>query len=75
MGGSTASGNAHGLIDGIGLVNCVYVNPDTDQFWLLDYRLFSPETDGKTKLDHVAEMLAQLAPRGISHAAFRTALC
>ena len=61
------SGNAHGLIAGIGLVNCVYVNPDTGQFWLIDYRLFSPETDGKTKLDHVAQMLGQLAPRGISY--------
>ena len=61
------SGNAHGLIDGIGLVNCVYVNPDTDQFWLIDYRLFVPETDGKSKLDHVADMLGQLAPRGICY--------
>ena len=26
------SGNAHGVIAGIGLVNCVYVNPETDQF-------------------------------------------
>lgn len=43
------SGNAHGLIKGIGLVNCVYVNPDTDQFWLLDYRLFAPQVDGKDK--------------------------
>ena len=33
------SGNAHGVIAGIGLVNYVYVNPDTDQFWLIDYRL------------------------------------
>ncbi|MBO3273135.1 hypothetical protein J4D97_20965 [Hymenobacter defluvii] len=24
------SGNAHGIIPGIGLVSCVYVNPDTD---------------------------------------------
>ena len=61
------SGNAHGLIAGIGLVNCVYVNPDTGQFWLIDYRLFAPEADGRTKLDHVADMLAQLAPRGISY--------
>ena len=59
------SGNAHGVIAGIGLVNCVYVNPETDQFWLIDYRLFAPDVDGKTKLDHVADMLAQLAPRGI----------
>jgi DDE superfamily endonuclease len=61
------SGNAHGVIAGIGLVNCVYVNPETDQFWLIDYRLFAPDVDGKTKLDHVAEMLAQLAPRGIPY--------
>ncbi|WP_188563933.1 transposase, partial [Hymenobacter frigidus] len=65
------SGNAHGVIAGIGLVNCVYVNPDTDQFWLIDYRLFAPDVDGKTKLDHVADMLGQLAPRGV---AYRTVL-
>ena len=34
------SGNAHGVITGIGLVTRVYVNPETDQFWLLDYQLF-----------------------------------
>ena len=61
------SGNAHGVIAGIGLVTCVYVNPETDQFWLIDYRFFAPEADGKTKLDHVADMLAQLAPRGIAY--------
>ena len=61
------SGNAHGIIAGIGLVNCVYVNPDTNQFWLIDYRLFAPEADGCSKLDQVAQMLAQLAPRGITY--------
>ena len=61
------SGNAHGVIAGIGLVTCVYVNPDTDPFWLIDYRLFAPDVDGKTKLDHVTEMLGQLAPRGIPY--------
>ena len=60
------SGNAHGVITDIGLVNCVYVNPETDQFWLLDYRFFAPEADGKIKLDHVADMLDQLAPRGVA---------
>ena len=59
------SGNAHAIIKGIGLVNCVYVNPETDQFWLLDYRLFAPGADGKSKLDHVTDMLAQLAARQI----------
>ena len=31
-----------------------------------DYRLFAPDGDGKTKPDHVAGMLGQLAPRGIA---------
>ena len=61
------SGNAHGLIPGIGLLTCVYVNPETGQFWLIDYRVFAPEADGCTKRDHVAQMLAQLAPRGIPY--------
>lgn len=42
------SGNAYGVIAGIGLVNCVYINPEMGQFWLIDYRLFAPDTDGKT---------------------------
>ena len=59
------SGNALGVIVGIGLVTCVYVNPETDHFWLLDYQLFVLNEDEKTKLDHVTGMLHQLAPRGI----------
>lgn len=51
------SGNAHGLIKGIGVVTCVYVNPDLDQFWIIDYRIYDPDGDGKTKLDHVHDML------------------
>ena len=51
------SGNEHAVIKGIGLVNCVYYNPEIDRFWVLDYRLFDPERDGKSKLDHVSEML------------------
>jgi hypothetical protein len=51
------SGNAHGLIKGIGVVTCVYVNPTLDQFWIIDYRIYAPESDGKSKLDHVHDML------------------
>lgn len=54
------SGNAHGIIKGIGVVNCVYVHPETEQFWIIDYRVFDPDGDGKTKLDHVREMLISL---------------
>lgn len=65
------SGNAHGIIRGIGIVTCVYVNPETDEFWLIDYRIFDPDGDGKSKLDHVHEMLTncvyqkQLRFRGV----------
>ena len=54
------SGNTHGLIKGIGLVNCVYVNPETGQYWVIDYRIYDPERDGKSKLDHVQDMLTQI---------------
>lgn len=52
------SGNAHGLIKGIGVVTCVYVNPVTEQFWIIDYRIYDPDGDGKSKLEHVRDMLA-----------------
>lgn len=54
---SQYSGNAHGIIRGIGLVNCIYINPETKEFWVIDYRIFDPERDGKTKVAHVQDML------------------
>lgn len=51
------SGNEHRVIRGIGLVSCVYVNGETGQFWVIDYRLYDPAGDGQSKLDHVAQML------------------
>src|SRR5260221_4680769 len=51
------SGNAHDVIKGIGVVTCVYINPALEQFWIIDYRIYDPDRDGKTKLDHVHEML------------------
>jgi Transposase DDE domain len=54
------SGNAHGVIKGIGVVTCIYINPEIDQFWLIDYRIYDPDGDGKSKLDHVREMLTNL---------------
>lgn len=54
------SGNAKAVIKGIGVVTCVYVNPETDQFWLIDYRIYDPDGDGKSKLDHVREMLTKV---------------
>ena len=50
------SGNVHGIIKGIGIVTCAYVNPETVQFWVIDYRIFDPDGDKLTKLDHLREM-------------------
>jgi hypothetical protein len=54
---SQYSGNAHKVIKGIGVVTCVYVNPKIDQFWIIDYRIYDPDGDGKSKLDHMKDML------------------
>lgn len=51
------SGNEHRVIRGIGLISCVYVNTETGQFWVIDYRIYDPQGDGHSKLTHVAEML------------------
>ena len=51
------SGNEHGVIQGIGLRNCIYVNHELGKFWVVDYRIYDPDRDGKTKIDHVKEML------------------
>ena len=54
------SGNAKAVIKGIGVVTCVYVNPETDQFWLIDYRMYDPDGAGKSKLEHVREMWSHI---------------
>ncbi|MEI6380950.1 MAG: transposase [Cyanobacteriota bacterium ELA615] len=51
------SGNEHKLIRGIGLITCIYVNNKTGEFWVIDYRIYNPDGDEKTKPDHVVEML------------------
>lgn len=54
---SQYSGNEHGVVKGIGVVNCLYVNLDTHEHWIIDWRIYDPDGDGKTKLDHVRDML------------------
>ena len=31
------SGNEHGIVKGIGIVNCIYFNPKIELIWLIDY--------------------------------------
>jgi SRSO17 transposase len=49
------SGNEHGLVRGIGVVNLVH--SDGTDHYPIDYRIYSPESDGKTKNEHFREML------------------
>lgn len=66
------SGNARGVIEGIGLVTCLYAGPALDRFWIIDYRIYAPDDEGKTKLRHVREMLAPTATH--KRLPFRTVL-
>jgi hypothetical protein len=66
------SGNEHKVIRGIGLVNCLYVNPETHCFWVIDYRIYDPDGDGLSKIDHLWEMLqGVVSAKGLG---FRTVL-
>lgn len=49
------SGNVHGLVRGIGIVNLVH--SDRADYYPIDYRVYAPNTDGKTKNDHFREMV------------------
>ena len=53
------SGAEHGLVRGIGVVNLVHSSGAAGDFYPIDYRIYAPETDGKTKNDHFREMLVR----------------
>ena len=40
------------------MVTGVDVNPKLDAFRIIDYRIYDPDGDGKSKLDHVSDMLS-----------------
>jgi SRSO17 transposase len=66
------SGNEHGIVKGIGVVNCLYANLDTGEHWVVDWRVYNPGADGKSKLDHVRDMFDDaLLQKGLP---FRTVL-
>jgi spore coat polysaccharide biosynthesis predicted glycosyltransferase SpsG len=43
------SGAEHGLVRGIGVINLVH--SDGEEFFPIDYRVYAPEADDKTKND------------------------
>jgi hypothetical protein len=49
------SGAAGGVVRGIGVVNLIHT--DGVDYYPLDFRIFAPRSDGKTKNDHFREML------------------
>ncbi len=53
------SGNEHGLVKGIGLVNLVHTNGFEGDFYPINYRVYDPQADGKTKNEHFREMFVQ----------------
>jgi len=53
------SGNEHGLVKGIGLVNLIHTNGAEGDHFPIDYRVYAPEADGKTKNQHFQEMFLQ----------------
>lgn len=59
------SGKEKRTLNGIGLVSCVYVHPTSGRFHVIDYRIYAPERDGKSKLQHVKEMFQNALERGM----------
>ncbi len=54
------SGNEHGLVTGICLVNLVHSSGQAGDFLPLDYRIYAPEQDGLTKNEHFRAMFAHV---------------
>ena len=50
------SGVEHKVVSGIGIVVCLYYNPDLDMNWVIDYRVYDPKNNGQTKIDLASEM-------------------
>ena len=50
------SGNEHGVVRGMGVVSLVHSAGKEAAFYPIDYRVYAPEVDGKTKNTHFQEM-------------------
>jgi hypothetical protein len=51
------SGAEHGLVRGIDIVNLVHTNGKEGGYYPIDYRIYDPDSDGKTENDHFREMV------------------
>lgn len=60
------SGNAHGLVNEIDLVNLLLTSDEEREYIPVDYRIYNKDIDGKTKNDHFCDMLKRAKNRGFS---------
>ena len=58
------SGKHRGIVSGIGLVSFLWT--DGQRLIPIDYRVYDPGRDGKSKNDHAREMLLEAAKRGFT---------
>ena len=58
------SGNTHGMVTGIGLVNLVHSSGEAGDFLPLDYRIYAPDEDQLTKNDHFLAMFDRVVAEG-----------
>lgn len=58
------SGTEHNIVKGIGVLNFLWKNENEDVA-PMDYRIYHPPTDGKTKNDHFRDMLGLAKKRGV----------
>ena len=59
------SGKHHRVVQGINLVSMIWT--DVAAIIPFNYRIYNPETDGKTKNDHFREMVTAAKDRHIHH--------
>lgn len=58
------SGTHHRVVRGIGVITLLWSRKDTNDHIPVDFRIYHPKTDGKTKNQHVRDMLSSAQYRG-----------
>jgi hypothetical protein len=58
------SGTEHGVIKGIGVLNALW-QTSKEEYTPIDYRIWNPPEDGKTKNEHFRDMLSSAKKRGL----------
>lgn len=58
------AGSKHDVVKGIGVVNALW-QTSNEQYIPMDYRIWNPPEDGRTKNDHFKDMLSSTKARGL----------